>query len=101
MTDIEVTIASFKARQQTILDLNAEFIKQADAFGEECQSRIEAIKTEFEVKKAELGAEFEKAKASYKADMKTAFGVTDGESANILDLVQLIRRVTVPEDFND
>lgn len=91
------TIESFKARQKIILDLNAEFVKRADEFGEECQSRIEAIKTEFEVKKAELGAEFEKAKEAYKSDMKAAFGVTDGENANILDLVQLIHRVAKSE----
>lgn len=97
MTGIIDTIESFKVRQQTILDLNVEFVKKSDEFGEDCQSRIEAIKTEFEVKKAELGAEFEKAKASYKADLKAAFGVTDGESANILDLVQLIYRVAKPE----
>ena len=97
MTDILQVIESFKSRQQTILDLNAAFIKEADAFGEECQARIDAIKAEFETKKAELGAEFEKAKTSYKADLKAAFGVTDGESANILDLVQLIHRVSKSE----
>lgn len=94
MTQLLEKIAVFKDRQKAIMQLNAQFVAKCDEFAAECETRISAIKTEFEVKKAELGQEFEKAKESYKADLKTEFGVTDGESANILDLVQLIHRVS-------
>jgi Skp family chaperone for outer membrane proteins len=86
-------IAEFKARQKKIMELHAEFVAKSDAFGAECESRMEAIKTEYEVKKAELAAEFEKEKAFYKADLKAQFGITDGDQANILDVVELILRV--------
>lgn len=93
MTNISEKVESFKSRQKVIMDLNDAYNKATEAFAEECQSKIDAIKAEFETKKAELGVEFEKAKESYKVDLKSEFGVTDGENANILDLVQLIRRV--------
>ena len=93
MTELTEKVAEFKARQQQIIDLNTEYVKAVDAFGDDCQARTDAIKSEFEAKKAELGVEFEKAKQSYKADLKATFGVTDGKNANILDLVQLIHRV--------
>lgn len=93
MTELKEKISSFKARQQKIMQLSAQYVAKVDEISTECQNRIDAIKTEFETRKAEASSEFEKEKDSYKADLKTAFGVTDGESANILDLVQLIGRV--------
>ena len=93
MTDVASKIASFKERQSQILALSAEFEEASGALADDCQGRIDAIKTEFEVKKAELASELEKAKEAYKADVKAAFGVTDGEPLNIVQMVEFIHRV--------
>jgi hypothetical protein len=91
---LETKITDFKLRQAKIVAMHADLQAKLQRFGQDCESRMEAIKTEFEARKAEWSADLEKEKESYKADLKAVFGVTDGESANILDLVQLIVKVT-------
>lgn len=98
MSELSDKVASFKERQTNIMILHDEMTKAVNALGDQCQERVNAINTEFEVKKAEFGQALEAAKTSYKADLKEAFGVTDGESANILDLVQLIHRLAPRND---
>lgn len=98
MTNVAEKIASFKERQAEIMKLDAQYNIKVDELKQDCENRIDAIKTEFEVKKAELSAEPSKAIEQYKADLKAEFGVTDGERANILDIVQLIDRVSARND---
>jgi uncharacterized small protein (DUF1192 family) len=86
-------VQEFKARQTKIIGLNDEYNQAMDKVNTEFDDRLAALKNEFELKKAETSAELDKETAAYKADMKAAFGVTDGERTNILDVVELITRV--------
>ena len=49
------------------------------------------LKTQGEI--MALSAELEKKKEEYRAQVKAAFGVTDGEPLNIVQLVQMIASV--------
>lgn len=94
MSNLDEKIASFKDKQAEIMKLHEQYRVEMDKVTQDCESRIEAIKTEHEVKKAELSQGVDKAKADYKAAVKDAFGVTDGETINVLDMVQFIQRVS-------
>ena len=50
----------------------------------------------FEEKQKEIVAliqELEKKKSEYKAEFKAAFGITDGEPANVLEIIKTIKTV--------
>lgn len=87
-------VKAFREKQSKIMELHKAYEEAVNKVGADCESRIEAIKTEYEVKKAELGQELERAKSEYKAAVKAAFGVTDGETINVIDMVEFISRVT-------
>jgi hypothetical protein len=92
---LDEQISAFKEKQAKIMDLHRQYDAALTDVKTDCETRIKAIETEFETKKAELAVELDRSKAEYCASMKEAFGVADGENANILDVVQLVRRVAV------
>jgi uncharacterized small protein (DUF1192 family) len=87
-------VQEFKARQTKIIAINDAFNEKMEVLGAEFDEKVNALKSEFELKKAEISTELDKETAAYKADLKAAFGVTDGEKLNVLDMVEMINRIS-------
>lgn len=87
-------VAEFKAKQIEIINLNDEAQGKLAKLQSESQAKLDAVHAEFETEKAKILAPLDQKREEYKKEMKAAFGVTEGETATILDLVQLIHRVT-------
>lgn len=87
-------IDEFRDRQVKMIELAKECNTQVEACREESQSRADAIQSEFETKRAQFLAPLDQARSVYNADIKAAFGLSDGERSNVLDLVQLVATVS-------
>lgn len=75
-------IEGFRERQKEIMVLDAQV-------GEKRRE----LQAEFEQKDAELQKELREKLKSYKDDMRAAFGIADGDNANVLDFMAAIEKV--------
>lgn len=79
-------ISYFKAKQEEIMRLSVEFEKKRHEI--ETRANAELESAQFPLRDAG---------EKYRAEMKAVFGVTDGERINVLDVVELIDKVSNPK----
>jgi hypothetical protein len=89
MSTYQELIEGFKAKQEAILkaDATAQEAKQA------LDAKVEAFINEHKGPVEELLQAAENMKQEYRAEIKAAFGITDGERTNVLDVVEMVHRV--------
>jgi hypothetical protein len=90
---IEQTISRLKARQSDITRLHTEFKDKEHMLILEHKDRVRELEAETEKKITDAARELNSLKETYKAECKAIFGVADGEQINILDVVEMIRKV--------
>lgn len=88
---METKIAYFKNKQEEILALHREYSEAKERTEREANDYIEGKKKELLPYEQQLSD----AKAKYCAELKSEYGITDGESANVLQLVELIYKIKV------
>lgn len=89
MSTYKEIIDGFKVKQEAILAAEREAQAARRALDEKVQAYIDEHKGPVEA----LLENAEKIKEEYRAEMKAAFGIADGEKTNVLDVVEAIRRV--------
>ena len=86
MTTLEETLSYFKKKQDEIIGLHGEYAQKKEALEKEIETFVENKKRELNPLESKLN----EATAKYKAEMKSQFGIADGENANVLQLVEAI-----------
>jgi uncharacterized protein YPO0396 len=82
-------VAGFEAKQLEIVKRESE-LRQAKR---DVEAEVQAIIDVKEAPLKKLAEELNKLKEEYRAEVKAAFGITDGEPANVLEIVKTVRRV--------
>lgn len=90
MSNLNETIQKLKEKQELIIRLHDEAKPKRDALMKEYEEKKTALEKEYQDKIADAVRDLENEKAKYRAETKAAFGVADGESINILDVVEMI-----------
>jgi len=90
---INEKIEHFTKRQEEITDLAAIFEGKKREIVQEFTQKKSELEKEYQDKIDAAAQELTKRKEEYKAELKAWVGITDGENANILDVVKLARTV--------
>ena len=66
---------------------------EIQAMERDVQPRLESLKAEYDEKTQAILEPLIKKAEEYKAELKAAFGITDGERTDVLDTVSMVLRV--------
>lgn len=90
---LESKIREFKDKQAEIVRLNDEFQVDRKRIIGEFEDKKKELETKYQGMLTEAAKLLENAREKYKAELKSWVGITDGENANILDVVILAKTV--------
>ena len=85
----EEQVEAFKKKQADIMELQAK-LKEAEAA---LQAQVEEYIAAHKGTVNEIGQKLERLMQEYRAELKAWVGITDGEKASVLDLVEAVKRV--------
>lgn len=77
----------FKRKQEAMIPVAQEYQKKAKAIEKKAQDEI-----------TKAGEQLRRMQEEYRADMKTTFGITDGEPADILTLLEAVLKMVDHKD---
>lgn len=77
-------------QQAQIKVLHATLMSKKEIYEEKAKQLTKAMQDELDAMEGDL----QKAIASYKADLKREFGITDGEQMNVLETIVAIRKAS-------
>lgn len=90
---IQEKITFLKAKQKEIIELNHFFEEKKKQILEEFDSKKSELEKTYQDKINAASFDLMKATETYRAEVKTWIGITDGEKINILDTVNMILKV--------
>jgi hypothetical protein len=97
MSMFQEKFTQFKAKKAELEKLDAEVAPKIEAIEKEFKEKLEVLKAEYNDRINEARRDFDNASSKYQAELKAWCGITEGEKAEVLLIVDAIRKVSEME----